>query len=410
MNICMIAYTRYDADARVMRQAEALASRGDHVDVIALRSPREQEVAQSFSGVTVYRVQRRKDEEIGRTAYVLQVTGFMLRAAWWLIRRHRKIHYDLIYVHSVPDFLVFAATFQKLTGSRVVLDIHDLLPEFYVSKFGNRWTFVLCKLVERISCALADHVVVANDMWRDRVISRRSVRAETCTALLNYPDQTIFRRNADDCRRGTTFKIIYPGSLNRHQGLDIALRAMAEIKDAAPQAEFHIYGERGTKRELMELRSGLGLQDRVHFHRPLPLREIAGKMAASDLAVVPKRNDSFGRQAFSTKVLELMCLGVPVILADTDIDKHYFNLTLVRFFRSGDAKDLGRCILELIGSPELRRELARNSLQFVQQHTWQMNRYRYLNLIDSLTKGRSLEGPIASNPHRPSPVHGSLLD
>lgn len=400
MNICMIAYTRYDADARVMRQSETLAARGDRVDVIALRSPQEQEVEQSLAGVTVYRVQARKNEEIGRIAYVLQVIAFMFRAAWWLARRHHKIQYDLIYVHSVPDFLVFAATFQKLTGSKVVLDIHDLLPEFYVSKFGNRWAFALLKLAEWVSCAFADHVVVANDLWRDRIVGRGSAPAERCTALLNYPDQTIFRINAEDCRRGMTFRIIYPGSLNRHQGLDIALRAMAEIRDAAPQAEFHIYGERGTKRELMELRSQLGLQDRVQFHKPLPLREIAGKMAVSDLAVVPKRNDSFGNQAFSTKVLELMCLGVPVILADTDIDKQYFNDTLVKFFRGGDAKDLGRCILELIRDPALRGKLARNSLQFVQQYTWQMNRHRYLDLIDSLTKPRSLARPISSYPHR----------
>ena len=37
MTICMLTYSFYEGDTRVMRYAEALAKRGDRVDVIALR-------------------------------------------------------------------------------------------------------------------------------------------------------------------------------------------------------------------------------------------------------------------------------------------------------------------------------------------------------------------------------------
>src|SRR5262249_10588832 len=39
LNIAMVAYSFYDRDNRVMRYAEALAARGDHVDVISLAKP-----------------------------------------------------------------------------------------------------------------------------------------------------------------------------------------------------------------------------------------------------------------------------------------------------------------------------------------------------------------------------------
>ena len=42
--------------------------------------------------------------------------------------------YDLIHVHSVPDFEVFAAAYPKLTGTKIILDIHDIVPEFYVEQ------------------------------------------------------------------------------------------------------------------------------------------------------------------------------------------------------------------------------------------------------------------------------------
>ena len=45
--------------------------------------------------------------------------------------------------------------------------------------------------------------------------------------------------------------MIYPGTLGWHQGLDIAIKAFAKIKDQAPQAEFHIYG-RGTESDNLE--------------------------------------------------------------------------------------------------------------------------------------------------------------
>ena len=80
----------------------------------------------------------------------------------------------------------------------------------------------------------------------------------------------------------------------------------------------------------------------------LPLRAIASMMADADLGVVPKRNDSFGGDAFSTKILEFMALGVPLLVADTRIDRHYFNdhaaaLLQVRQRRLAGAGD-ARCV------------------------------------------------------------------
>jgi len=56
--------------------------------------------------------------------------------------------------------------------------------------------------------------------------------------------------------------------------------------------------------------------------------------------VVPKRANSFGNEAFSTKILEFMALGVPVIVSNTKIDKYYFSDDLVMFFKNEDIDDL----------------------------------------------------------------------
>ena len=116
-----------------------------------------------------------------------------------------------------------------------------------------------------------------------------------------------------------------------HQGLDIAIRAFQKLLPEVPEAEFHIYGDGNMKDELVALASRLRLDDKVRFFNPLPVRQIADIMANADLGVVPKRADSFGNEAYSTKIMEFLSLGIPVVVSSTKIDRFYFNDSVVRF-------------------------------------------------------------------------------
>ena len=115
----------------------------------------------------------------------------------------------------------------------VILDIHDLLPEFYASKFKvshNSLVFKLATLVEHCSSAFATHVIIANHLWRDRLAARSS-RPEKCSVVRNHPDLDIFVAQSRQGRRYEKFLLTYPGSLNEHQGLDVAIRAFARVAD-----------------------------------------------------------------------------------------------------------------------------------------------------------------------------------
>jgi len=130
----MLVYSFYENDNRVRRYAETLAARGDVVEVIALRRP-HQSSEDLVRGVRVFRIQRRERNERGRLSYISRLLLFFFRSAIFLSWRHLRNPYQLIHVHSVPDFEVFAALLPKLTGCKVILDIHDIVPEFYASKF-----------------------------------------------------------------------------------------------------------------------------------------------------------------------------------------------------------------------------------------------------------------------------------
>jgi glycosyltransferase involved in cell wall biosynthesis len=404
MRVCMVSYSFYEGDNRVMRYAETLAKRGDEVEVIALRR-RGQQCSENMNGVRVRRIQDRTINEKSRFSYLFRTALFFFRSMCAVSLSHLRKRYSLVHVHSVPDFLVFSAWLPRLTGARIVLDIHDLLPELYAIKFGSgagSLIFRILQSVERVSAAFADHVIAANHIWHQKLILR-SMPAWKCSVLLNFPDRSIFRPRGQG-RRDGKFVFLYPGTLSWHQGLDIAIRAFAKIKDEFPQAEFQIYGEGSRKQSLMALARDLGLQGRVLFHASVSLREIAGIIEKADLGVVAKRKDSFGNEAFSTKILEFMAVGVPVVVSDTAIDRYYFSERTVTFFRSGDPDDLARCMRELIRDPEARQRQIRNATEFVGQNDWDSKKDEYLKLVDSLVSNSRQSDMEARRNHEAASV------
>jgi glycosyltransferase involved in cell wall biosynthesis len=182
--------------------------------------------------------------------------------------------------------------------------------------------------------------------------------------------------------------LLYPGTLNYHQGLDLAVEAFAKIKDLAPEAEFHIYGDGPARQELGSLVSGFGLDGRVLLKDPVPLDEIVAIMASADIGVIPKIDDDFGGEAFSTKTLEFMLLGVPIVLSRTRIDDYYFDASTVRFFESGNVDGLAEAMLALIKNRQLRMDLAQKGLHYAKAQCWAVKKDVYLKLVDSLCKTR----------------------
>jgi glycosyltransferase involved in cell wall biosynthesis len=389
LRVCMLVYSFYESDTRVMQYATALAKRGDIVDVVALGRDSNYPEFEVLNGVNVYRIQSRTVNERGLLTYASRIMRFFLRSTWFLRRKHREHPYDLVHVHNVPDFLVFAAIYPKWTGTPVILDVHDLLPEFYASKFkvgDGSFLFRLLTFAERCSAAFATHVIIANHLWRDRFAARSS-RADKCSVVRNYPDLDIFiaQPSQEPCRNGR-FRLTYPGSLNPHQGVDVAIRAFARIADQIPDAEFHVYGEGPAKPSLIELANQLGMQGRILFHDFLPSREIARVMAETDLAVEPKRATSaFGNEALSTKILEFMALGVPVVASKTKIHAYYYDDSIIQYYENDDEAELARRILRLKNDPDLRRRLAANAKRYAQENAWDAQKRGYLKLVDSLT-------------------------
>lgn len=386
--VCMLAYTFYEFDNRVRRYAETLAKRGDHVDVIALSGPFFQQPVEEINGVTIYRIQHREYDEAGKWSYASRLFRFLLNSSRFLAHLYERHRYDVVHVHNMPDFLVFAAWYPKIRGAKLILDVHDIVPELFQNKFktslGSLYVRIL-KAIERISAHFVDHVIVSNDLWSETLVNR-SVPKEKCSVCLNHVDLSIFYRR-QKTRQDDRFIILFPGSLQWHQGLDIAIRAFSQFKKGVPNAEFHLYTGGGEDQiaELMELAQALGVGESVKWMGGVQLDEMPQIIANSDLGVVPKRADSFGNEAYSTKIMEFMSQGIPVVVSQTKIDLFYYQEGTVHFFESGKSDDMARAMLEVFHNRKLRETLQTRGYEYSQQNSWSRKKQQYLDLIDSLS-------------------------
>ena len=228
MKVCMISHSFYVADGRVRRVTEALSRRGNEVDVISLRSV-SGDKRMCLNGVNVYGIKARRRNQTSPVDHFLELFVFFILSFVWVTVLFFKKKYKLIHVHNVPDFLVFAATIPKLLGAKIILDIHDPVPEFYARKFSCDDDYFIVKAlkwIEKLSASFADHVITVNELCKNN-LTARSVPKSKCTVLLNVPDERIFPRGGYKKETGSgAFTLIYPGTLKEHFGVDVAIKAM----------------------------------------------------------------------------------------------------------------------------------------------------------------------------------------
>lgn len=397
---CLLAYKFYECSPSLMQFASSFADQGDEIDVICLGRDNQPEFA-TYDGVNVYRLQHRVTDEKSPITYLLRILKFLLRAAIFLSKKHVTQPYDLIHVQNVPDFLVFAAVVPRMLGVPVILDVHDAVPEFYASKFvGERASLVfkILVMVERLSAAFASEVIVPTHLWKERLISR-SVDRSHCTVIRYLPNPRLFYPRPKQQRDGLL--IVYPGTLNFHQGVDVAIKAFALVLKQIPKAEFHIFGEGPAKPHLAELVRQLGVTDKVKLGEMFPKEQMAEVMAQGDIAVEPKLMGSrFANETCSVKLLEFMALGIPVVASRTRVHEFYYNDTMVKFYDADDEAVLAKAIVTLVRDENLGRSLASNGLKYIQANNWLTERERYRELVRRFR-------PVHGRPGSPSQISGS---
>jgi glycosyltransferase involved in cell wall biosynthesis len=391
----MVVLNSYpEGEVRVMREAEALVRHGYEVDVICLRL-RGQPAVETCNGVRVYRAPMNRSMRRVTAVQFLEYAAFFALAFLQLTALHLRRPYTSVQVHNLPDFLVFAAVVPKLTGAPVLLDLHDLMPEFYAARYqaGQDSRMVrLVRLQERLACRFADHVITVTEHWRQSLI-RRHLPPDKCLVLMNLADDRIFNVRKPPAEPAPSvdqapFRLIYHGALFERYGLDLAVTAVDRLRAEIPSLHLTIIGRGPFRDALAEQVAGLGLERHVSLEPFARVETLPERLIQADLAVVPYRADVFTRELLPTKLLEYAALGIPAVVARTPVVEAYFDEGMVRFFPPGDVAALTTSLRELHHNRAQLARLAVGIQAFHERYNWPQQSQAYVDLVDALSGRR----------------------
>jgi glycosyltransferase involved in cell wall biosynthesis len=387
----MVVFSSYPADPRPRRAAEALVKEGMHLDLIC-EADEKLPKRENVSGMEIIRIPI-EHHRGGKLSYAYQYSAFILMSASILAWRSLRRRYDLVYINNMPDVLVLSALIPRIFGAKVILDLHDPMPELMTTIFNlDKASFVvrLIGRLEKWSMALADRVLTVNIACK-RIFGSRSCRPEKIEVIMNSPDEEIFPFRAPRSYAFTPkspndpFVIMYHGSLVERNGLDLAVEALAQVRESVPRAELRVYGRKTPFLErVMEDVRTRGLSESVHYLGAKRLEDLASAIEECDVGVIPNQQNAFTEINTPTRIFEYLAIGKPVIAPSTPGIQDYFNAGSLFFFESGDAGDLARKMEYVYSHMSEATDIAERGQQVYLAHRWSEEKKKLVNVVTEL--------------------------
>lgn len=390
---CMVVFSYYPADPRPRREAESLIDAGMEVDLICL-CDENQTAREVVNGVGVYRLPIRRMRG-GKIRYLWEYAVFILLASLKLSALHLRRRYAVVHVHNMPDVLVLSALLPRLMGAKIILDLHDPMPEVYMTKYdigSNHPVIRLLLALERWSIAFSHLVLTPNIAFRDLFVARSCAPVKV-RVIMNSPDVRIFGKkpqaSAEIPSDGPKFVVMFHGTIVERHGLDTALEAIAKLRSAIPELRFEVYGEGDFVDRFLKTVRELRLKDVVHYHGSVSLETIAAAIPFIDVGLVPNKRSVFTEINLPTRLFEYLCMGKPVIAPRTKGILDYFDDNALPYFEAGNADSLAAVIRELRDNPARTREYVEHGARVYAAHSWDEQSRELVSLVEDLAERRS---------------------
>ncbi len=394
--VAVVVFSHYPSDPRPRRAAEALSQLGMNVEVICLRHDENEKRREVRGGIRIRRVSLKRRRG-GKLTYVFQYSAFLFISFFLLAFYSLRGRYHLVHVHNMPDFLVFAALVPKVFGSKVILDLHDPMPELMMTIYGlapESFGVRLLKKFERWSITFAHAVLTVNQACK-RIFTARGCPPEKVHVVMNSPDENIFkyqeaRQSLIRCDPTKPFVIMYHGSLVERHGLDIGVKALGLIQQTIPQVELRIYGQSTPFLErVLNMVRGTNLEKPVRYLGPRTLEQIVQAIDQCDVGIIPNRRSIFTEINTPTRIFEYLSRGKPVIAPAVPGIQDYFSDGQMIFFELGDANDLARKLEYVYLQPEAVEKTVKLGQAVYRDRKWSAERTKLTNLVSQLLTARN---------------------
>lgn len=379
----------YPADVRVRQEAESLVGAGHRVTVIAPRAA-NQAAREWVNGVEVRRF-RLPDAGASRGGFLLEyiVAAVALHLA---ALRALIAGATVLTIHNPPDILFPVAALYRFAGRRVVFDHHDLFPETVVLKFGQhtraaRLAARLATVCERLTFAVADHVISTNGSYAEVACGRGGKAPREVTIVRNGPPRAWIDLRPDN-RDGIleNVALAYVGTLGAQDGVEGIAPVLAALRGVL-DAHLTIIGDGDARPALEAALAQHDVLEQVTFTGWVTAATVPDLIRAADICVDPTPATDVNRRSTMIKLAEYLSLGKPVVAYDL-LEARRTAGDAARLVTPGDVDAFADQIVRLARDPAARLALATQARRRAAQLTWDHSERALLAVYDGLAGAR----------------------
>jgi glycosyltransferase involved in cell wall biosynthesis len=371
-------------DKRVWPEALALAEAGYEVVAVC---PREEQAPELFERVGPVEIHRYPlvFSDGGTLGYLREYASAFWRTARLVRRLARTRRFDVVHAANPPDLLLLAALPLKLRGTRFVFDHHDLVPELYACRFGRAGgpLYRLARAIEWLAFRVADVVISTNESYRELAIGRGGKRRQDVFVVRNAPGPRIRPAEPDPAlKRGRKHLLAYVGVLGRQDGGDLALHALARLRERRQDWHAVFAGDGDALPELRTLARRLGLDDAVEFAGWVEEEGVRRVLASADVCLAPEPRNPLNDVSTLIKVAEYMAMARPVVAFDLR-ESRFTAAGAALYAEPNDPESFADCIETLLDDPGLRTRMGELGRERVENGlSWERSKLALLDAYE----------------------------
>jgi glycosyltransferase involved in cell wall biosynthesis len=383
LNIAMIAYTNYTTDSRVIREAEAAVGSGYNVDFISLKRPNDTN-KENINGVNVIRLKQFRYRGSSSIKYIISYLEFFVRCFFKITILFFKKKYLIIHVNNMPNFMVFSTIIPKLLGSKIILDIHDSMPEIFCSKFTNRLLYDILIFEEKISHRFSDITVTVHEPIKQDLLKKHGLDFNKIEIIRNIGDDNIFTLLKKDCTYNS-INAVFHGTIAERFGFENLLKGFKAVKKKFNNLTLTIIGEGDYGETLKNLIAEYSLQDTVIFDNNFyPVVELPSILSFYNMGIVSYEKSPATDYNLPVKLFEYILLGLPVLTVNNSAIKYYFSDKDLIYYDSADLDSLINVLSDLCGKPEKLKDYRDRILKIRDKFLWSSEKIKYIEIIKNL--------------------------
>jgi glycosyltransferase involved in cell wall biosynthesis len=380
-------------DRRVWSEARALRDEGYVVSVIC---PKGKNLHTSryeiLEGVHIYR--HRTWEASHSVGYLLEYGVALIAELYLVLKVFRRTRFRILHGCNPPDTIFLLALLLRPFGVRFIFDHHDLAPELFEAKFGerNQVLAALTRIAEKLSFKAASVSIATNESFKDVAVTRGGMRPERVFVVRNCPDLMKLRTTPirKDLRYGKSLQVLYVGFMARQDGLHLLLESIEHIvkHEKRHDTSFLLVGGGTMLPELRLIVAKKELHSFVTFTGQVSHDEVINYLSNADVGVAPDPKTAMNDNSTMIKIFEYMAFGLPVVLFDLKEGRRSAGSAAL-YAQPNDPIDFANQITKLLNCMELRKKLGACGRQRIEEGlNWEIEKTALLKAYSTALQTR----------------------